>query len=89
MSATNRGAIRRESDFYRTPSETINAFLDALDFMPFRYIIEPCAGNGALVRELAKRTKQPIHLLQPLRLERKKKKTLKMLVRFGWRYVIF
>jgi len=77
MSATNRGAIRRESDFYRTPPEAINAFLDALDFMPFRYIIEPCAGNGALVRELAKRTKQPNTCITAIEIRAEEKENLK------------
>jgi len=62
MSATNRGAIRRESDFYRTPAGAINAFLDVFEFlpfnsivMPFRLVLDPCAGDGAIIREINKR----------------------------------
>ena len=55
MSATNRGAIRRESDFYRTPVGTINAFLDAFEFKTFGHILEPCAGDGAIIRAIRAR----------------------------------
>ena len=58
MSATNRGAIRRESDFYRTPPEAINTFLDAFELYPFLYILEPCAGDGAIIKEIGKRMKK-------------------------------
>ena len=60
MSATNRGAIRRESDFYRTPPEAINAFLDVFELSPFPGILEPCAGDGVIIREITKRTKRII-----------------------------
>ena len=76
MSATNRGAIRRESDFYRTPPEAINTFLDAFEFMPFRYIIEPCAGDGAIVRELAKRTRKPKSFITAIEIRAEEKQNL-------------
>ena len=60
MSATNRGAIRRESDFYRTPPKAINAFLNAFELSPFPHVLEPCAGDGAIIKEINKRTKKLI-----------------------------
>lgn len=54
MSATNRGAIRNEADFYITPSKTINTFLDVFK-LEGEEILEPTAGNGAIIKELKKR----------------------------------
>ena len=71
MSATNRGATRRESDYYRTPPEAINAFLNTFEFSPFLHVLEPCAGDGAIIREIAKRTKKLITAVEI----RKEKKT--------------
>lgn len=56
MSATNRGAIRRESDFYKTPTETIDAFLDHFCFLINEDILEPCAGDGAIIKAIRART---------------------------------
>ena len=56
MSATNRGAVRRESDFYATPLESVYSFLDAYDgIKPSDKILEPSAGNGAILHALASR----------------------------------
>jgi len=54
MSATNRGAIRRESDFYKTPEQAIDSFIYHFDPGAFigAHILEPCAGDGAMVRRL-------------------------------------
>lgn len=56
MSATNRGAVRRESDFYATPIESVYSFLDNFDGInPTDHILEPSAGNGAILSALRSR----------------------------------
>lgn len=56
MSATNRGAVRRESDFYATPLESVYSFLDNYDGIKSTDIIlEPSAGNGAIIKALRNR----------------------------------
>lgn len=56
MSATNRGAIRKESDFYATPLETVYTFLDNYDgISELDTILEPSAGNGNIIRALRNR----------------------------------
>lgn len=56
MSATNRGAIRRESDFYATPLDTIYKFLDNYEGIKQEDIIlEPSAGNGNIIQALRNR----------------------------------
>ena len=55
MSATNRGATRRESDYYRTPPEAINTFLDNFQFLIIEDILEPCAGDGAIIKAIRAR----------------------------------
>lgn len=55
MSATNRGAKRQEADNYPTPSWCTRRILEAVElYHPHRplKIFEPCAGDGAIVREL-------------------------------------
>jgi len=55
MSSTNRGATRCVADFYRTPSNTINIFLEHFKLLEGP-VLEICAGDGAIVKELRKRT---------------------------------
>lgn len=56
MSATNRGAVRRESDFYATPLESVYSFLDNYDEIKDNdLILEPSAGNGAIIKALRNR----------------------------------
>ena len=56
MSATNRGAIRREADFYATPLETVYSFLDSYDGIePTDKILEPSAGDGAIIKAMRNR----------------------------------
>lgn len=56
MSATNRGAVRRESDFYATPLESVYSFLDNYDeIKDSDLILEPSAGNGAIIKALRNR----------------------------------
>lgn len=52
MSATNRGAVRADADYYPTPAWCARRILEALAFPPARLYLEPCAGDGALVRAL-------------------------------------
>lgn len=53
MSATNRGAVRREADFYATPLESVFSFLDNFgEINPKDQILEPSAGNGAIINAL-------------------------------------
>ncbi len=51
MSATNRGAKRREKDFYPTPRHVITPLLRHVDFTD-ALSLEPCRGNGAIYDEL-------------------------------------
>lgn len=54
MSATNRGAKRKESDFYATPIDAIDALLKNYDFPNYlgSAILEPSAGNGIIIETL-------------------------------------
>lgn len=54
MSATNRGAIRRESDFYRTPEWVVDSLIQTLGAPYFSgaYVLEPCAGDGVIVEKI-------------------------------------
>lgn len=53
MSAANRGGERRAYDFYATPPETIRAFLNSYEGIASSdRILEPSAGNGAIIRAL-------------------------------------
>jgi len=53
MSATNRGAKRIESDFYATPKDCVQNFIDHYGSINGR-VLEPSAGNGNIV-EVVKR----------------------------------
>lgn len=48
MSATNRGAIRAERDYYRTPNWAAHACVDALGYTvdAKTTFMDPCAGDG-------------------------------------------
>ena len=51
MSATNRGAQRRENDFYETPEWCLDALIGAEPLVgPY---FDPCCGNGAILRFFA------------------------------------
>jgi hypothetical protein len=50
MSSTGRSAVRREADYYPTPSWVTRAILQHLPIAGS--VLEPCAGDGAIVREL-------------------------------------
>lgn len=49
MSATGRGAKRRDADYYPTPSATTLAILRAVNLPGGRWL-EPSAGSGAIIR---------------------------------------
>lgn len=56
MSATGRGAVRRDADFYATPLETVYSFLDVYDGIKSSdSILEPSAGDGAIIKALRNR----------------------------------
>ncbi len=52
MSATNRGAVRREQDHYETPTWLTEAIIPILRLYNPSRILEPAAGGGAIVRVL-------------------------------------
>lgn len=58
MSATNRGRERSAHDDYPTPLWCVRRLIDALDLPEHwqqthaRAVLEPCAGRGAIVRQL-------------------------------------
>ncbi len=56
MSATNRGTIRNEADFYATPLDTVYAILDSVPYLDkAEFILEPSAGNGNIIKALRER----------------------------------
>ena len=52
MSATNRGAVRRERDYYPTPEWCTEAIVRRLRWPGCPAILEPCRGDGAIIRVL-------------------------------------
>jgi predicted RNA methylase len=51
VSATNRGAVRPEHDFFETPAWCVRAI--AAEVMPRSgRVLDPCAGSGAIIRAL-------------------------------------
>ncbi len=48
MSSTGRGAIRRDRDFYPSPSWTVKLLLNRLKFKPNDVFLEPARGDGAV-----------------------------------------
>ena len=49
MSSTNRGGKRSPADFYPTPSWCVRRLLEAVVLPPGHWV-EPCAGDGAIIR---------------------------------------
>jgi hypothetical protein len=49
VSSTARGGKRSPADFYATPSWTVRAFLKRCD-LPRGLWLEPCAGDGAIIK---------------------------------------
>jgi hypothetical protein len=50
MSATNRGAERLDADNYPTPSWCVRRLLEAVPELPGGHWLEPCVGEGAIVK---------------------------------------
>lgn len=55
MSSAGRGAVRNEADFYPSPPYTVTRLMEHPAFEPamedaFGSWLEPCAGNGAIIR---------------------------------------
>jgi hypothetical protein len=65
MSATNRGAIRHKDDYYATPGWAVRAVLPhLLPRLPERCsVLEPSAGEGAIVVELLRAGVAPQRLM--------------------------
>lgn len=53
MSATGRGAERQADDFYSTPEWATRAIVRALPEAFTRLALDPCAGDGAILRVLS------------------------------------
>lgn len=51
MSSTNRGAVRSESDYYRTPAWCVEAIAPHIAG-EYRAVIDPGCGDGAITRGL-------------------------------------
>ena len=49
MSSTNRGSQRSPADYYPTPGWCVRLLLEAADLPGARWI-EPCAGDGSIIR---------------------------------------
>lgn len=49
MSATNRGSIRNESDYYPTPLNSLQPLLDLIDWSKINTFLEPCRGQGHIL----------------------------------------
>lgn len=52
MSATGRGAVRVEKDFYPTPDWATEAIAPKVNWSRVRLACEPCKGDGAIIRAL-------------------------------------
>lgn len=52
MSSTSRGGLRNEADNYPTPGWCVRRFLEARPDITKGQIIEPCAGDGAIIQQL-------------------------------------
>lgn len=62
MSSTNRGAVRNPRDLYRTPLYTIRAILPYVQWDKVGTLLEPCCGDGRIIKE-AKREHKKIGTL--------------------------
>lgn len=49
MSSTNRGSSRENNDFYRTPAFCVERLLEEVE-LPKGLWLEPCAGDGAIIK---------------------------------------
>lgn len=51
MSSTNRGGQRLADDYYATPSFATRAIIPHLNWIKAKTVLDPCAGDGAILRE--------------------------------------
>lgn len=58
MSATNRGAIRNENDFYPTPTYSVSSLLNLIKWDKVTSFLEPCRGDGAIYNLVDTKVKQ-------------------------------
>ncbi len=54
ISATNRGSVRRENDFYETPEWVTQSLIDKTRWSKDIKLLEPCVGTGAIEGVLRK-----------------------------------
>jgi hypothetical protein len=54
MSSTNRGRSRERSDTYPTPSWCVRRILEAVPLPAYGAWLEPCAGEGAIIKAVQK-----------------------------------
>jgi hypothetical protein len=54
MSSTNRGGMRSDADVYPTPAWAVTRLLEAVE-LPTGAWLEPCAGDGAIMRAVHER----------------------------------
>jgi hypothetical protein len=66
MSATNRGALRNNNDFYPTPDYTINSLFNFIDFDKVTSFLEPCKGDGAIYDKVKCSIKTYCELSEPI-----------------------
>lgn len=52
MSATNRGAVRSDQDYYPTPEKTISVILKRIKIDQIKTSCEPCRGNDNIYKFL-------------------------------------
>ena len=52
MSATNRGTVRNEYDFYPTPYKTLDVLLKEIDFDKINTFLEPCSGDKRILNRI-------------------------------------
>ena len=66
MSSTARGASRENLDFYPTPAWAVDLLLAELGVRPDWTVLEPAAGDGAIVRRLLARGLAPglVHAIE-------------------------
>lgn len=87
MSATGRGAERRADDFYETPGWCTRAILPHLlpaDRCGDMKILDPCAGTGAILREIYK-SGQSYSLLDGVEIDEERARACEANgIRCGW-----
>lgn len=52
MSATNRGSVRVDRDFYPTPTYTVRSLLDHMDLTKVNSFLEPCRGEDSIFKQV-------------------------------------